>query len=225
MRALAVKRVDAGEPRVRPAIALGRDAENNPYEIDLSYWPTGLHLVPPQRLAHEERARQRGYEIPPLRTLAQLEAACAAEEIRLRKLEKMAQAEVIPFPQLPLGTQHGVAVTGPFASPCLPKLAEVSGTGRAISPVEAAKAFLAWLQDHALIGDWSSEDMSKFYTRFCAENSHTPIAENVLRGELAKLHTLGARRVQADHRIKGEGRKRPVVWKIELAPSAKRRAS
>jgi hypothetical protein len=25
--------------------------------------------------------------------------------------------------------------------------------------------------------------------------------------------------------VKGQGRKRPVVWKIELAPSAKRRAS
>jgi len=215
MRALAVKRVDADGLSSPPAIALVRDVERFPsFRRVLARLP---QLAPigggyGDFLAWRD---QRG--LPPtsdedLRD--EYENLC---ELTGREPEAPRPlAEVVPFPTLPLG---------PFASPCLPKLAEVSGTGRAISAVEAAKAFLAWLQDHALIGDWSSEDMSKFYARFCAENSHTPIAENVLRGELAKLHTLGARRVQVDHRVKGEGRKRPVVWKIELAPSAKRRAS
>jgi hypothetical protein len=243
MRALAVARnVDAGGSRTRPAIALVRDAEKiqasgsavagqdglfllptsqagpaglNPFELDLDYWTTGFNVSPPQRIAHEMRAREKGYEIPLYRTRADLEAMCARCEEALRAAEVVANTQEAPFAPLPLG---------PFALPALPAKPPVKEPSKApLAPDEAAIGFYDWLIDHALIGEWSHEEMSEFYQRHCSDRSLTPTPENVLRAVLKRLP--GVNRVQDDHRVKGQGRKRPVVWKIELAPSVKRRMS
>jgi hypothetical protein len=189
--------------------------DSNPFEVDLSYWTTGFNVPPPQRLADEMRAGDKGYQIPGYRTRAEFEVMCARCEEQLRAAETVAATQEVPFAPLPLG---------PFALPGPSAKTPSRETSKApLAPDEAAIGFYDWLIDHALLGEWSHEEMSEFYQRHCADNSLTPTPENVLRAVLKRLP--GVNRVQDDHRVKGQGRKRPVVWKIELAPSAKRRVS
>lgn len=218
MRALAVaKDVDADAPRARAAIALVRDAvpgtssflralERNPRLApaggSFDDFLTWMDDIDEARHLNDEGLRDA------------YEAVCESLGCEPEAVRHL--AEVVPFPTLPLG---------PFAQPCSPsaKTPRPEKSRAPLPPDEAAIGFYDWLIDHALIGEWSHEEMSEFYQRHCADCSLTPTPENVLRAVLKRLP--GVNRVQDDHRVKGQGRKRPVVWKIELAPSVKRRVS
>lgn len=173
-------------------------------------WPDDPNAVPLWRILAETKAAIADLTLVSYRTKAEFDAACALCEARETPpaLPIIVEAVAADIPWAPLPT-------GPFATPC--RLVTDRGP-RPLQPEIAAQKFLAWLRASALIGEWSHEEMSKFYAQHCSASGHSPTPENVLRAALDGLP--GASRVQDDRRVKGQ-RYRPVVWKITEGGAAK----
>jgi hypothetical protein len=109
---------------------------------------------------------------------------------------------------------------GPFAPPKLVASNSAKVARKPLPADIAARGFLNWMLERGLIGSWSHDEMSKFYSRHTREDGLLPTPENFLRGELKKL-TGNVRKEQGDGRDGGDSRHRPVVWVIFGTTSTK----
>ncbi len=77
---------------------------------------------------------------------------------------------------------------------------------------DAAEQFVAWLRATGAVGEFPVRTLTSLYLEHCEGERHTPVATNILLGELKKVE--GVFKLQAKGISKAGKRHRPTRWVV-----------
>lgn len=186
------------EPAIKPGLVVGEEC---PLQ-----WPDDPDLVPSWRLEAERRASSIGLTLPSYRThrdyanqVASIRAALAAEE-----------AADVPAPE---------PVPDPVPALALPVVTELLP---ALPAKNAAKQFLAAARA-AGGGQFTNEELTESYLKFCRDAGRMPAPENFVRQFLRGMRGVTAEMM--DTRDAAGKRTRWTRWTIHPEQTATRNAA